>query len=223
MPNRNVAVLFDLDGVLIDTGSLHHTAWVRFAAAHGITIDAAFFRETFGLPNGAILPRLFPDRRLDAQTLRELGAAKEAVFRKLARGRVTWLEGARELLAALAEQDVPRGLFTSTPPENLAFLNAELGLDHWLPLQLTAADVPRGKPAPDGWLALAERLQVPIGRCAVLEDAPGGLHAARAAGAVVVALATSHPAEVLRPWADYVVGGPEALDFARLRQRLASR
>lgn len=206
------AVLFDLDGVLIDSGPAHAEAWARLAEAEAVALPPGFFAETFGLPNARILPRLFAGRTLGPEELRELGERKEAIFRELVADHLTWLPGAEALLCELAAAGVPRGLFSSTPRSNLDFLDVRLNLSARLPVILSGDDVAEGKPAPDGWLALASRLGVPPTACVVLEDAPGGLRGARAAGCRAIGFATSHPAAALvEAGAERVVAGPEAL------------
>lgn len=206
------AVLFDLDGVLIDSGAAHAEAWARFAEGEGVALPPGFFAETFGLPNARILPRLFPGRSLGAAELRALGERKEAIFREVVGDHVAWLPGAEALLEALAAAGVPRGLFSSTPRSNLDFLDDRLQLSAHLPVILSGDDVAEGKPAPDGWMALAARLGVPPAACVVLEDAPGGLRGARAAGCRAIGFATSHPAaELVAAGAERVVEGPRAL------------
>jgi HAD superfamily hydrolase (TIGR01509 family) len=206
------AVLFDLDGVLIDSGPAHAEAWARFAGAEGVALPPAFFAETFGLPNARILPRLFRGRALGPAELRALGERKEAIFREIAGEHLAWLPGAEALLEDLAAAGVPRGLFSSTPRSNLDFLDARLRLSARLPVILSGDDVAEGKPAPDGWLALAARLGMPPAACVVLEDAPGGLRGARAAGCRAIGFATSHPApELVAAGAERVVEGPRAL------------
>ena len=206
------AVLFDLDGVLIDSGAAHAEAWARFAEAEGVPLPPTFFAETFGLPNARILPRLFRGRALGAAELRALGERKEAIFREIVGDHVAWLPGAEALLEDLTAAGVPRGLFSSTPRSNLDFLDARLRLSTRLPVILSGDDVAEGKPAPDGWMALAARLGVPPAACVVLEDAPGGLRGARAAGCRAIGFATSHPAaELVAAGAERVVEGPQAL------------
>lgn len=206
------AVLFDLDGVLIDSGPAHAEAWARFAEGEGVPLPPGFFGETFGLPNARILPRLFPGRSLGAAELRALGERKEAIFREIAGDHLAWLGGAAELLDELAAAGVPRGLFSSTPRSNLDFLDARLRLSARLPVMLSGDDVAEGKPAPDGWLALAARLGLPPAACVVLEDAPGGLRGARAAGCRAIGFATSHPTgELVAAGAERVVEGPRTL------------
>lgn len=210
------AVLFDLDGVLIDTGEHHRRAWHWLAERHDLDFSDDLFRETFGMPNERILPRM-AGRELDEAELAELAEEKEARFREIIADELDWLPGARELLVALREAgDFRRGLFTSTPWSNLRFLDRILGLSEHLDVMLAGEDIPRGKPAPDGYALLAEHLDVPRAASVVIEDAIPGVEAAQAAGIRCIAVTTTRSADDLAA-ADWVVAGVHELDVERIR------
>ena len=185
------AVLFDLDGVIVDSREHHLAAWQRLAAAHGLTVPPGYFRATFGLRNDAILGRLLPDA--DARELERLAAEKEATFRSLARGALEPLPGVRELTAFLREQDVAAAVVTSTPRENLQMILRALRLEDRFDALVSAEDVTRGKPDPEGFLLAARSLGAPPRCCVVIEDAPAGLEAAKSAGMRAIGVTTTHP------------------------------
>ena len=197
-------VLWDLDGVLIDSAPWHLASWQWLAQQYGRTFPVSLFQETFGLPNGAILRRLFPDRDLTDEDIRRLSEQKEAMYRTLVRAHLTWCPGAVELLEDLRRHGARQGLFTSTPRSNVVFIDEVLGLSRYLEVILTGDDVPRGKPAPDGYAVLCRRLGLSPDRAVVIEDAPAGIEAAHAAGLRCIAVATTHPPERLGS-ADWVV------------------
>ncbi len=209
------AVIFDLDGVLLDSAGFHRRAWYRLAAELGAEMTDAFFAETFGQPNFQILPRLL-GRPVEGAELRRLSERKEALYRQEAHGRLRLFDGAEELFEDLIAAGFRRALGSSTPLSNLDFLRAELGLDRWLEAFVSGDEVRRGKPDPEVFLLAAERLGVPPARCVVLEDAPAGLEAARAGGMRAVGLATTHPAERLPRFADLVVASLGQLSAERL-------
>lgn len=192
----DAGVLFDLDGVLLDSAALHERAWVEMAAELGLPLPEGFFAATFGLANREILPRLV-GRPLEPDEAARLSERKEALYRREARGRIALYPGAREALLALRAAALPTALATSTPRSNLAFLASELGLDRLLDALVSADEVARGKPAPDLFLLAAERIARPPARCVVVEDALAGLAAARAAGMLTVAVATTNAAPCL--------------------------
>jgi HAD superfamily hydrolase (TIGR01509 family) len=185
--------LFDLDGVLIDSGPFHFAAWQWLALQYGREFGRELFDRTFGMPNAAILPQLFADEVLSQERIAELGERKEERYRALVADQLDWMPGARDLIDALRNDPSCRiGLFTSTPLSNLDFIDARIGLRSRLHAVVHGAEVERGKPAPDGWLLLARRLDLDPGRCVVIEDAPAGIAAGRAAGMAVAAVATTH-------------------------------
>lgn len=171
-------VIFDCDGVLIDSEVISAQVLVELAAEAGITFDAAHVREHF-------LGRSFPTV---ARSIREgFGTTLPSDFEARYRARLLDrfeaelrpTEGILDLLARLA---VPACVATSSSPERAARSLAIAGLDRFLPRVFTASLVPQGKPAPDLFLHAAAEMGVPPERCLVIEDSRPGLLAARAAG-----------------------------------------
>ena len=181
------AVLWDLDGTLIDTGGLHYTAWSAEMARHGVTLDAREFASTFGQRNDTILRRWLGADLTDAQVL-AIGTAKEERYRHLVReqgvallpGAETWLR--RIASPALHDSGWRQALATMTPRENMAALFAALGVEECFDAVVTGDEVARGKPDPDVFLLAAQRLGIAPQHCLVVEDAPAGVAAAHAAG-----------------------------------------
>ncbi len=164
---------------------------------------AGILRASFGLRNDAILGRLLPSA--DEAELQALADEKEAAFRELAHGALEALPGVRELIAFLAEQQVPRAVVTSTPRENLTMILDGLALASSFETLVTGEDVLHGKPDPEGFVLAASRLEVERAACVVIEDAPAGLQAAKAAAMRAIGVTTTHPAPDLGD-ADLVVG-----------------
>lgn len=200
------AILFDLDGVLVDAKPMVERLWSRFAARHRLD-----FR--------ALLADLHGRRMVDTISLALPDLAPEGLAREIkliedeeigVSSSVAAIPGAIELTSSLS--GVPWAVATScTPPVANARIGAA-GLPQ-PPVLVTADDVERGKPAPDPYLLAARRLGVGPEACVVVEDAPAGLHAGRAAGAVTIAVTTSFPRSGLPP-ADYVVASVAELRVA---------
>lgn len=188
MPSR--AVLFDLDGVIVDSRPHHLSAWHELARRHQLRYEPGYFRKTFGLRNDAILGGL----GITTEDLGQLAGEKEALFRDAARGRVEALPGVRELLDALDTASLPRAVVTSTPRENLGLILESLALAGRFQALVAEEDASKGKPDPEGFLVAAQRLAVDPARCIVIEDAPAGLRAAKAAGMRALGVTTTHPA-----------------------------
>jgi beta-phosphoglucomutase len=202
------AIIWDVDGTLVDTAEQHFHAWTRLAAEIKHPFTRADFAATFGMRNPEILRKLFYPDASDEQC-RELGERKEDLYRASVREQGTkLLPGVAELLAAFAEAGWPQAVGSSAPPGNLDLL---LGLTDTLrhfEAVVTGDDVQRGKPHPEVFLTAAARLSVAPARCVVFEDAVAGVEAAKAGGmrCVAVTFVGHHPTEkLLAAGADVVV------------------
>ncbi len=190
-------VLFDWDGVVIDSSAQHERAWELIAAERGLPLPEGHFKAGFGKKNEVIIPAL--GWATDAAEVQALSFRKEELYRELvARDGVLILPGARELLLSLKEEGVPRALGSSTPRENLDALFAATGLDALFDEIVCGSDVLHGKPDPEVFLKGASLLALEPVRCIVIEDAFAGIEAARRAGMKVVGVATTNPLNELR-------------------------
>jgi len=187
--NKKLGVIFDMDGVLVDTGWAHRRSWYDLAAQEGLVMTDEFFRRTFGMQNDAILPQLRPG--ISREQMEQLADWKEERYRDIVRERPELAPGVEALLTDLKEQGFRLAVGSSAPPENLDVFWEPLGLAGWFDARVTKEEIPRSKPAPDTFLRAAEKLGLPPGRCAVVEDAVPGVEAARAAGMPVIAVTTS--------------------------------
>lgn len=188
------ALLFDLDGTLIDSMPLHQRSWQLWHAELELDFDeAGFFEATAGRTNLEILIDLFPAKaraELDALAWR-----KEALYREIAATELQLIAGAEAVCAAARARGLKLAVCTAAPPENIAVAFERFGMSGWVDTVTSPADGLRGKPHPDIFLAAAERLGVSPAACLVFEDAPLGIEAARRAGMPAVALTTTLPAE----------------------------
>jgi len=196
------AVLWDLDGVLVDTARFHYQAWCQLLSELGRSLSEEEFSRTFGLRNDLILRDLLGE--VSAEEVKRLSERKEALFRQHAAGQVTLLPGAAELARRGRGGGRRTALVTSTPRVNIDFVLEQVGLSGAFDTIVAAEDVLRGKPDPEGFLLAARRLGVAPQRCLVIEDAPGGVEAARRAGMHSLAVTTTRPREELTA-ADAVV------------------
>lgn len=209
-----VGAIWDMDGVLIDSGPAHYHAWRALAAEYGASITPEEFRQTFGMRNEEVIARLFGDLPADAAA--EMVSRKEANFREeVWARRVPTQPGARELLSALVAAGIPQAVATSAPPLNARAVLDALGLGAYFQAVVTGADVRIGKPDPEIFVRAAEALGRAATECVVLEDAVVGVAAAKAAGARCVGLVGSNSAAQLTG-ADLVVDSLYELSPARL-------
>jgi beta-phosphoglucomutase len=213
VPGR--AVIFDVDGVLVDSYDAHMRSWLLMGREHGLTITEEQFASTFGQTSREIIAR-FWGSDLSREEAETLDARKEAIYRDLIRERFPAMDGSVELIDVLADAGFRLAVGSSGPPENVELTLDCLGRASRFNAVVTGRDVTRGKPDPQVFQIAAERLSLPPARCIVVEDAPVGITAARAAGMASVALVGTVAADRLGE-ADLVVRSlRELLDVSRL-------
>lgn len=198
------AVLWDMDGTLLDSREYHWLAWREALAAEGFTLTYAQFLESFGKRNDAIL-RGFLGADLSPDDIARIGDAKEARYRRyIQTSGITLLPGVADWLQRLKTGGWYQAIASSAPRLNVETIVAVLNLGGYFTTLVSAEDVQRGKPEPDVFLLAAERMAVPPARCVVVEDAPAGIEAARRAGMRAIGVRSSH-ADLEADAADYVV------------------
>lgn len=208
------AVIWDLDGVIIDSADEHRRAWQRLAKETDIPFTDADFWATFGKRNDDIIPFHWGD--VSKEQLNELANRKELYFREFVREAAAPLPGSMELMRALHEAGFPQALASSTPIENIQLIRVLLNLDQYLSALVSGEMVARGKPAPDIFLKAASELHMPPAVCLVIEDAVAGVQAALAAGMRCIAVAGERDLPGLRA-ADLLVKSLTGVDVERVR------
>jgi beta-phosphoglucomutase len=212
------AVLWDVDGTLIDSSEYHWLSWRDALAAESFPLTRERFAETFGQRNDEILRAYFPRRT--PEEIARVGDAKEVRYRELIRERgITLLPGVRRWLDRLKRDGWLQAVASSAPRLNLDAIMAALGLEDYFSAVASAEDVTAGKPDPQVFLAAARKLSVAPSACVVVEDAPAGTEAARRAGMRSIGVLSSHPE--LR--ADIVVRTLEELPDSAFNELLAGK
>lgn len=178
------AVLFDCDGILVDSEPVSFLAWSRTLAAHGYTLDEAHFAESVGGTETMVAHRFAPEIGVDADVLEM--EAREA-FRELA-PMAQGFADTFELVGRLEADGVPVAVATNGLRWRLDVLLGAVGLGRLLPVSVTADEVARPKPDPDLYVAAAGLADTDPRQCVVLEDTPTGVAAAKAAGCLVIAV-----------------------------------
>ena len=176
------AVLWDLDGTLVDSEEYHWLAWRDAMRDEGIDLTYEKFLGSFGQRNDRILGTwLGPD--VDPERVQRIGDSKEAEYRRLAETRgLQPLPGAREWLIALRRDGWQQAIASSAPRENVETMLRVLDLAQYLDAIVSAEDVTIGKPDPQVFLTAAAKLGVPPSHCVVVEDAAAGVEGARRGG-----------------------------------------
>ena len=171
-----------MDGTLVDSQEYHWRAWRDAMAADGTPVTEAQFLASFGQRNDAILGAWL-GAGASPERIRRVWDGKEAAYRRLVVGEgLAPLPGAAEWVRRLHAAGWRQAIASSAPRLNVETVLTALGFEPWFGALVAAEDVRHGKPAPDVFLAAAERLGVPSGRCVVVEDAEAGIEAARRAG-----------------------------------------
>ena len=185
------AVLWDMDGTLIDSGEYHWLTWRATLAERGVTLTREDFNGWFGSRNDRILGRYFPG--MDAAEMERIGGLKEERYRALVRrDGVSLLPGVAGWLARLGREGWRQAVASSAPPANIDVLVDALGLHDVFQAIVSAEEVDHGKPAPDVFLRAAEKVGVPPSRCVVVEDAAIGVEAGRRGGMRTIGIEGGH-------------------------------
>ena len=212
MPLR--AVIFDWDGVVVDSSAHHERSWEILAAKRRLPLPADHFKRGFGKKNNVIIPDLGWAK--DPADVEALAHEKEEIYRSLVREKgIEPLPGVRELLAALRAENIPCAIASSTERANLDLPIDLMGLREFFTVIVSGEEVVHGKPDPAVFLLAAERLGIKPADCVVIEDALVGIEAAKRAGMPVLAVATTNPIETLSS-ADAAVSGLMDINPGRL-------
>lgn len=208
------AVLFDMDGVIVDNMPLHRAVWAEFARSYGLSPSEEELRRLDGRRAVDIIAALFG--HLDEAEVKRRAKARETLYReRLGQSHLHLVPGVRAFLDGLTQAGVPRVLATSATPDNAQTVLTRLSLSDCFTARVTSVDVERGKPDPQVYCLAAERAGVSPADCLVVEDALPGVQAAKAAGARCLGLTTSERAEQLREaGADWTAANFEALPTA---------
>lgn len=189
--NAARAVLWDMDGTLIDSGQYHWLTWRDTLADLGVTLTRDDFAGWFGSRNDRILGRYFP--QMPPDEMRRVGDAKEERYREMVRrGGVALLPGIAAWLERLRAEGWRQAVASSAPPANIDVLVEVLGLDDVFEATVSAEEVRHGKPAPDVFLRAAEKVGVVPSRCVVVEDAGIGVEAGRRGGMRTIGIQGAH-------------------------------
>jgi len=194
---RPLAVIFDVDGTIVDNMAWHARAFDAFTARHGLppmTLETR--RKTDGKRNREIFPMLF-DRDLTEPEIRAYEEEKEGAYRELSRSGLEPMSGLVELLDRLGRHGIAVALATSAPAANVTHTLEEIGLTERFGVIARGDQVRHGKPAPDVFLHAASLIGVDPAACLAFEDAPLGVASARNAGMRCVAITSTFSADAL--------------------------
>jgi HAD superfamily hydrolase (TIGR01509 family) len=214
------AVIFDMDGVLIDSGVHHRAAWRALLAELGEEpAHPEYWRLTIGRPSEEALPLLL-GRRVSEHESWRLARRKRDLYVSFARGGMVSVGGVQKFVTGLARLGIPRAVGTSASRFDVDQMLSGVGLRRHFDVIVTADDVTQGKPDPEVYELAAARLGIPAEACLVFEDSLVGIVAARRAGMRAIGVTTAHSeAELRQAGAERVIADFEGIEW----QSLASR
>ncbi|GLI36418.1 MAG: HAD family phosphatase [Deltaproteobacteria bacterium] len=227
--SRLKAVIFDCDGILVDTEPLHYQAFQVVLAPLGLGHDYDHYMEYYiGFDDRDAFREAFREagRCLDEATLTRLMRAKAEALLEIVSKGVASFPGVSALVEELVKHGVPLAVASGAlRHEVLTFMEA-LGLREAFPLIVAADDVSRSKPDPETYLVALERVREKLGTdsldpsaCIAIEDTPAGIQSAKAAGMYVVGVTNSFPADQLKD-ADQVVESLDQVSYGKMIQWL---
>ena len=178
-------VIFDIDGVLVDSNPAHFESWQRAAHEDRFDFPESLFQETFGQTTRAILAEHW-HRKLTPEEIAYFDRRKEDLYREIVTENFPAMPGARAFVETLYRAGFPLAVGSSGPRINVDYVLGRLGIKQYLRGIVSGTDVSRGKPAPDIFLRCAEKMGIAPNRCVVIDDSQSGICAAKAAGMKIV-------------------------------------
>jgi len=207
-----LGALFDWDGVVIDSSRQHEESWEALARELDKPLPPDHFLRGFGMKNQFIIPNILEWTR-DPEEIHRYSLRKEALYREIVRQHgIAPLPGVRSLLRLLRDHGVRCAVASSTHRENIETILDVIGVRLFFDAVITAEDVDHGKPDPEVFLKGAQAIGIEPARCVVFEDAHVGIEAGLAAGAKVIAVATTNPLDELGK-AHLAVESLESIDW----------
>lgn len=193
-----IAIIFDMDGVITDNNAYHEKAWQIFCKKYQLPVFSHddFMSKVVGKTNSEILTQLFDG--LTTEQKEAYSYEKEAIYRDIYRADAIATEGLITLLQAFQQAGIKCGLATNAPVENMDFTLDVLNIRQYFTATIYAKQVARGKPFPDIYLKMAEMLQTAPQNCIVFEDSLTGISAALAANMTVVGVTSTYPPEKMK-------------------------
>ncbi|MEX6686555.1 HAD family phosphatase [Danxiaibacter flavus] len=210
------AIIFDMDGTLIDNNPYHIMAWQEFYRGLGRELTMEHYKKNM---NGKVNREIFEDifsRKLTTEELADYIDQKESLYRKLYEPHIAPISGLMDLLQSISAENIPMAVATSGLPVNIQFAFDRLSMRHYFEVVVDSTYITRGKPNPEIYLKAAELVKADPAKCVAFEDAIAGIKAAKGAGMRVVALSTTHAREDLGE-ADLIINDYRDITLAQIK------
>ncbi len=191
------AVIFDLDGTLIDNNSYHLQSWIKYLKDMNREISEEEYKtHVNGRTNKDVIEYIYQRKMEDAEAM-VYAHQKEAIYRELYQPHIEPVAGLLPLLQQLKDQNIPMAIATSGIQVNIDFMFANIPMRDYFDVIVNSAHIKKGKPDPEIYFKTAELLNVAPENCLVFEDAVVGINSAKAAGMKVIGVLTTHSADEL--------------------------
>jgi beta-phosphoglucomutase len=217
MSSNGFGVIFDVDGVLVNSYRAHFESWRQAVRNRGLDMTEDDFSRTFGRTSREIIYQLWPGR-FDAAWIAALDEEKESAYRAILVKNFPEMPGASDLIQALHDAGFALAIGSSGPPENVELVRKTIRHGEVINAIVHGKDVKHGKPDPEVFQVAASKLGLDPKKCAVVEDAPVGVLAAKRSGAVPIALTGTAKREVLAEDARIVIDSLRELSPKSIEQ-----
>ena len=194
MDMNEKAVIFDMDGVIVDNDIYHFRAWGELCKKYDLEVSSDDVKSWFGNTNSMILKNLFGNA-IDNEKIERMGHEKEMIYRELYQDEIKTVPGLVPFLESLKDINIRIAIATSAPTVNVDFVLENTGIRNYFHKIIDASMIKEGKPSPEIYLKASEVLDIPNSSCLVFEDSFHGIESARRAGMKVIGVATTHPAD----------------------------
>ena len=188
------AIIFDMDGVIVDSNPFHKKSLREFCKKHGFHLSDDYLKEhIYGRANKDWIPVLFGE--IPESQVRALSQEKEKLFRDIYKNEIKPVSGLVSFLGELHNHNIPVAIATSAPSNNVSFTLHHTGIENYFDTILDESAIKKGKPDPEIYLKTADRLGYQPDHCLVFEDSLSGVESARRAGCTVIGITTTHTSD----------------------------
>ncbi|MBX2962544.1 MAG: HAD family phosphatase [Cyclobacteriaceae bacterium] len=195
--SKSFAIIFDMDGVIVDTNPFHKETINQFCKKYGFELtDEELRTKIYGRTNREWIPNLFG--KLTDEQLEAYAFEKEQMFRDVYAQHIKPVEGLIDFLDLLEQHAIPCSIATSAPRANVDFVLKGTGIGKYFDIILDESMVTHGKPHPEIYIKSAKAINLPNEQCIVIEDSLSGIQAGKAAGSKVIGITTTHTPEEMK-------------------------
>lgn len=211
---KQFAVIFDMDGVLVENSDVHNKAWQMIFKKYGKNISAEKIKDIFGGSNKVFVSKFLNSNSADE--IKVIAAEKEALYREIFKKDIRVPDGLLIFLKDLKKNDIPSAVATSAPTENLDFVLDKLDIRQYFDVLIDESSIINGKPDPEIYLTTAKKLNIKPANCLVIEDSIFGIQSALAAGMKVIGITTTFSAEKIK-CAHLIINTFKEIDIEKIK------